>query len=366
MMPRILAGFSRTNAAAQMAAQTAAQTKGTTVMDSHKLNMYAGGLIGSLLLFLLLGFFSDLIFVGRGHDNEPLAFAVEIEEAEAGGGEEMAVDWSALVAAADAAKGEKLFGKCKACHKVEDGANGVGPHLFNVVGRDIGSVGGYAFSETLAGMDGSWDLEALSGFLESPKGYAPGTKMGFGGLKKVEDRVNLIVYLNEAGDAPVELASAAPAETATDATTETAAEAEPAAETETATETAAATTEEAAEPAAGDLASLLASADAEAGKKVFRKCRACHSPDEGKNGIGPSLWGIVGRDIASIDGFGYSDAMAGQEGNWTGSRLFEFLENPRDVVSGTKMTFPGVKDAQDRANVITFLNENDGSPEPLE
>ena len=112
-------------------------------MNSSKLNMYAAGIIGSLLIFMLLGFFSDLIFSG-GHEEEegPLAYAVEVED----GGEveetAEAIDWAALVATADPAKGEKLFGKCKACHKVQDGVNGVGPSLWGVVGRGIATVAG--------------------------------------------------------------------------------------------------------------------------------------------------------------------------------------------------------------------------------
>ena len=175
-------------------------------MNSHNFNMYAGAIIGSVLFFLLLGFFSDLIFVGRGgHDNEPLAFAVEIEggagETE-GGHEEAAVDYAALVAAADLAKGEGLYKKCKACHKLEDGVNAVGPSLWGIVGRDIASAEGYAYSGSLSDIEGTWTLEMLQAFLESPKGMAADTKMSFKGLSKVEDRVNLIVYLNQADGSP--------------------------------------------------------------------------------------------------------------------------------------------------------------------
>jgi cytochrome c2 len=250
--------------------------------------------------------------------------------------------------------------------------NAVGPSLWGIVGRDIASAEGYAYSGSLSDIEGDWTLETLQAFLESPKGMAADTKMSFKGLSKVEDRVNLIVYLNEADGSPVELAAAAggeaeaPApEAVTEAVTETAAE--PA--TEASTETATAESTEAAQPAeaAGSgFGDLLATADAEAGKKIFRKCRGCHKVEEGKNGIGPSLWGVIGRDVASIEGFAYSDAMLGKAGNWTGADLFAYLEDPKGVVPGTKMKFAGVKDPQDRANVITFLNEADGSPEPLQ
>ncbi len=171
-------------------------------MNYNKVNMYVGTIIGSLLVFLLLGFFSELIFVGRGEpEHEVLAFAIEIEE-EAGEAEEAGVDFAALVAAADPAKGEKLFSKCKACHKLTDGAKGVGPHLWGVVGRPIGAVAGFKYSDPIASHGGDWSLENLLDFLEAPKAWAPGTKMAFKGLPKIEDRINVIVYLNQADGSP--------------------------------------------------------------------------------------------------------------------------------------------------------------------
>jgi cytochrome c len=171
--------------------------------------MFVGTIIGSLLFFLLLGFFSELIFVGRGHpEHEVLAFAIEIEDeaAEAGAAEETAVDVAALIAAADPAKGEKLFGRCKACHKLTDGANGVGPFLWGVVGRPIGAAPGYKYSDGMANHGGDWSLDNLLGFLEAPKTWSPGTKMAFKGMPKIEDRINVIVYLNQVDGSPEPLA----------------------------------------------------------------------------------------------------------------------------------------------------------------
>ena len=171
-------------------------------MNSNKVNIYVGTIIGSLLFFLLLGFFSELIFVSRGaEEHEVLAFAIEIEE-EAGEAEEAAVDFAALVAAADPAKGQKLFGKCKACHKLTDGANGVGPFLWGVVGRPIGAAAGFNYSDGMANHGGDWSLDNLLGFLEAPKTWSPGTKMSFKGLPKIEDRIDVIVYLNQADGSP--------------------------------------------------------------------------------------------------------------------------------------------------------------------
>ena len=100
----------------------------------------------------------------------------------------------AAKAAADAAAGEKVFGKCKACHKV-DGANGTGPHLNGVVNRARGGVEGFGYSDGMKSVTDPWSPEALNAFLENPKGYVPGTKMSFAGLAKVEDRANVIAYL---------------------------------------------------------------------------------------------------------------------------------------------------------------------------
>jgi cytochrome c len=93
-----------------------------------------------------------------------------------------------------------VFGKCKACHKLEDGANGTGPHLFGVVDRAVGSVAGYGYSGALGAVADVWDADHLNGFLANPKSYAPGTKMGFAGLKNVDDRANLVAYLATIGN----------------------------------------------------------------------------------------------------------------------------------------------------------------------
>ena len=101
---------------------------------------------------------------------------------------------------------------------------------------------------------------------------------------------------------------------------------------------------------------LLAVADATKGKKIFKKCGACHTTDQGgKNKVGPNLWNIVGRSVAAIEGFKYSNAMASRGGSWSIATLNEFLSNPKESVPGTKMSFSGVKKDRDRANVLLFL-----------
>jgi cytochrome c len=103
------------------------------------------------------------------------------------------------------------------------------------------------------------------------------------------------------------------------------------------------------------IGSAHAEGDAEAGKKVFAKCSACHAPEQGKNKIGPSLWGVVGRKSASIADYNYSDALKGLNKTWDAAALNEWLTNPKAVAPGTKMIFAGLPSQGDRDNVIAYL-----------
>ncbi len=95
--------------------------------------------------------------------------------------------------------------------------------------------------------------------------------------------------------------------------------------------------------------------DAVAGETVFGQCRACHKVEEDANGLGPSLYGVIGREAGSIDGFNYSDANSGSGITWTPEIMFDYLESPREYMPGTRMAFPGIKDAQDRADLVGYL-----------
>ncbi len=104
---------------------------------------------------------------------------------------------------------------------------------------------------------------------------------------------------------------------------------------------------------------LLASADIGKGEGVFRKCAACHAVVDGENGTGPHLYGVVGRDVASVDGFGYSGALVEVAQVWTAENLNGFLENPKGWARGTSMGFNGLAKPQDRANIIAYLDSLD-------
>jgi cytochrome c len=118
--------------------------------------------------------------------------------------------------------------------------------------------------------------------------------------------------------------------------------------------------------AEGGLTALLAAASADAGEKVFKKCKACHTTGKGgKNKVGPNLWSIVGRAKATGEKFKFSSALKGLGGEWSYADLDGFLMAPKEFAPGNKMPFKGLKDAGDRAALITYLRSLSDSPKPL-
>jgi len=152
------------------------------------------------------------------HSEAPEKPGYEVADADpagggAGGAE--AVDIATLLPTADATKGAEVFKKCAACHTInQGGANGIGPNLWGTMGEEIGhGKAGFAFSDALAKVGGTWDFQKMDAWLTSPRKFAPGTKMTFAGLSKPEDRANLLVYMNAQGsNLPLPAATAAPAE----------------------------------------------------------------------------------------------------------------------------------------------------------
>jgi cytochrome c len=110
----------------------------------------------------------------------------------------------------------------------------------------------------------------------------------------------------------------------------------------------------------------LAKSDPAKGQQVFNKCMACHNADKGgANQMGPNLWDVLGEPIGQGKGFAFSDALSKKGGSWNWDNLSQWLTSPRAFAPGTKMTFAGLGDPQDRANVIAFLNSHSDSPKPL-
>ena len=117
----------------------------------------------------------------------------------------------------------------------------------------------------------------------------------------------------------------------------------------------------------GEIMALLASASIADGKKIFKKCAACHSiAKDGGHKIGPALWGILGRKAGSISDYKYSKAMVAHEKTWSFKEMNEFLTKPKNWIKGTKMTFVGLKKETERAAVILYMNNNTYIPLPLQ
>ena len=299
-----------------------------------RFNTIAGWALFSGIVALGLTSLSHKYFeADKAHAPEVAGYPVA--GGESAGGEKKGPPFEALLAAADPAKGEAVFKKCASCHTVnQGGANGIGPNLYGVVGEDIGKGrGGYAFSADLAGHTGKWDFANLNAWLENPKKFAPGTKMTFAGLSSAEDRANLIVYLNAQGS-NVPLPPVPAADASADAG--------------------------AAAPEGVD--ALLAKADPAKGEAAFKKCASCHTINQGgANGIGPNLYGVAGEAIAQgRGGFAFSEALAKHGGNWDAASLDAWLTSPRTFAAGTKMTFAGISDAQQRADLIAYLKAQGG------
>tara|TARA_B100000029_G_C17388843_1_gene892622 strand:- start:146 stop:676 length:531 start_codon:yes stop_codon:yes gene_type:complete len=115
----------------------------------------------------------------------------------------------------------------------------------------------------------------------------------------------------------------------------------------------------------GDIKTLLALGSVENGVKVFKKCAACHSiAKDGKNKIGPALWGVIGRKTGSISDYKYSKALLAYEKEWSFEEMNGFLIKPKDWIKGTKMAYAGLKKEEERASVILYLNSMSDNPLP--
>ncbi len=167
------------------------------MLDTMTFTKAAGGVCGALLVFLLGKWAAEEMFHVAAHGEASYV----IEVADSGEAEETEeVDFATVLASASVEDGAKVFRKCSACHKLAQGENGTGPYLYGVVGRTKAAADGFGYSDALASMGGEWTPENLSAFLEKPSSYTPGTSMSFAGLRKVEDRADVIAYLDSLDD----------------------------------------------------------------------------------------------------------------------------------------------------------------------
>ena len=180
-------------------------------MSGLEVNKILASIILAILVVTVIGHLGDIIIDVEHHEMKENDYKIDVPDAgevESGDApkEEIIEPIALLLANASIEKGEKLFKKCSACHNYEKGsANKVGPNLWNLINRPKANVENFAYSKALADYGGEWGYEELAEFLYKPKKYIKGTKMNFAGLKKVQDRANLVLFLREQSENPIPL-----------------------------------------------------------------------------------------------------------------------------------------------------------------
>ncbi len=171
-------------------------------MNSFEINKIIAAILVTILVVFGIGKISDTIF--DKDDKDIVAYKVEAPESETTqASAESSLDMSALLAMGDVAHGEKVYKKCKACHSIKQGGkNNIGPKLWNVMFRPVGSITDYKYSKALSSYGKEWSWEEMNGFLIKPSAWIKGNKMGFAGLKNEKDRASVILYLNQNSDNP--------------------------------------------------------------------------------------------------------------------------------------------------------------------
>ena len=171
-------------------------------MNSFEINKIITAILVTILVVFGIGKISNIIF--DKDDKNIVAYKVEAPEGEAvQASTESSVDMAALLAMGDIAHGEKVYKKCKACHSIKQGGgNKIGPALWNVIFRPVGSITDYKYSKALLSYGKEWTWEEMNGFLIKPSKWIPNNKMGFAGLKSEKDRASVILYLNQNSDNP--------------------------------------------------------------------------------------------------------------------------------------------------------------------
>lgn len=312
-------------------------------MNAYRFNQIAMAVLGALLLFFGARTIVNLAFE---KPEEKPGYEVPGTEEKPGEQKPAGSDLATLLAKADAAHGAEVAKKCGLCHNFDKGGpNMIGPNLYGVLGRKVASHEGYDYSDALKAKGGDWDYESIDKMITNPNEYVPGTKMAiFPGLPDAKDRADVLAFLRTKNDNPPPLPEVKPGET-------------PAPGGEATTPAA---------PAGSDFMAALAIADPKAGEADVALCKVCHSFNKGGAVVvGPNLYGVVGRKIASVAGFNYTPGLKGHDGDWTFDKLDAWLTNPAAFAPGTMMAFPGIPDTKKRADVIAYLNANSDSPLPI-
>ncbi len=302
-------------------------------MDSFEFNKIAGAVLGTALFVMALSIVSEMIYEPAAPAKPGYVIAiVEPERAPTGGaGGDSVAPIAARLQTASVTSGAEIAKKCVACHTLMKGEPAkVGPNLFGIVGDHAAHQAGFSYSMAMVSRRDqgfTWSYDNLDAFLAGPKRFIPDTAMGFVGLPKPEDRADVVAYLRTLSDNPVPL-PAPPAQVA------------------------------AATPPSPPAAAAVVG-DVANGEMVARRCLACHTLMKDQPArIGPNLWGVVGAPAAHQPDFAYSDAMLAEKSKgltWTPDNLAKFLTAPKMFIPDTKMTFAGLTEPGERADVIAYL-----------
>jgi cytochrome c len=167
------------------------------MFDTMTITKAVGAICATFLVYLLGAWLASSIYFGGGHGYSEQAYVIEVEGADVDEGEVVEeVPFAEVLASASVADGETLFRNCRACHALEPGVHGTGPALHGIVGRPVQFYDDFNYSGALIEVADVWEPETLNNFLENPQDYAPGTTMGYNGMRSVTDRANLIAYLD--------------------------------------------------------------------------------------------------------------------------------------------------------------------------